>query len=59
MHTPEEGLLKAKANLTSSTYIPIFYRGDRNVAVTYTVGFAQMPVYVFQAVTCLLAERAS
>jgi len=54
----EEGLLKAKANFNESTYIPIFYRGERNVVVQYTVGYAQMPNDVYQAVTCLMAERA-
>ena len=53
----EEGLLKAKANFNESTYIPIFYRGDRNVKVTYQVGFNQVPVDAFKGITCLLAER--
>jgi hypothetical protein len=55
---PEEGLLKAKANFNESTYIPIFYRGDRNVKVIYDVGFATMPDDVAEAVTCLMAEQA-
>lgn len=54
----EEGLLKAKANFNESTYIPIFYRGDRNVRVTYDVGFADMPDDVAEAVTYLMAEQA-
>ena len=54
----EEGLLKAKANFNESTYIPIFYRGDRNVKVVYKAGFASMPNDVAEAVTCLMAEQA-
>ena len=55
---PEEGLLKAKANFNESTYIPIFYRGDRNVRITYTYGFATMPPDVAEAITALMAEQA-
>lgn len=54
----EEGILKAKANFNESTYIPIFYRGTKNVCVEYTYGYATMPTDVKEAVCCLCAEQA-
>jgi hypothetical protein len=54
----EEGILKAKANFNESSYIPIFYKGDRNIKVTYSYGYASMPDDVSHAVSCFVAERA-
>ena len=54
----EEGILKAKANFNESSYIPIFYKGERNIAITYTYGYATMPADVAEAVKALTCERA-
>jgi len=54
----DEGILKAKANFNESTYIPIFYRGQKNVKVIYQAGYADYPGDVFDAVTMILAEQA-
>jgi hypothetical protein len=39
----EEGILKAKANFNESTYIPIFYRGTKNIRVQYQAGYTDFP----------------
>jgi len=54
----DEGILKAKANFNESTYIPIFYKGSRNVVVVYTYGYSTMPDDVKEAICCLCAEQA-
>lgn len=54
----DEGILKAKANFNESTYIPIFYRGEKNVCIEYRYGFSTMPDDVQEAVACLCAEKA-
>lgn len=53
----DEGILKAKANFNEANYIPIFARGERNLRIIYTVGFATIPADVAEAVTMLVAER--
>ena len=52
----EEGILKAKANFNESSYIPIFYRGDRNLRITYQYGYATCPGDIAEAIKCLTAE---
>lgn len=52
----EEGILKAKANFNESSYIPIFYRGDRNLRITYQYGYAECPGDIAEAITCLTAD---
>lgn len=52
----EEGILKAKANFNESSYIPIFFRGDRNIRITYQYGFATCPNDVAEAILCLTAD---
>jgi len=52
----EEGILKAKANFNESSYIPIFYRGDRNLRITYQYGYANCPADVARAITLLAAD---
>jgi len=54
----DEGILKAKANFNESTYTPIFWKGQRNIRVTYQVGFANCPIDVGTAIMYLLAESA-
>ena len=53
----DEGILKAKANFNEANYVPIFARGERNIRVEYTYGFADMPVDISHAVACLTAEK--
>jgi hypothetical protein len=55
---PEEGILKAKANFNESTYIPIFYRGTKNIKIVYQAGYADYPTDIFEAVCRLVAEQA-
>lgn len=52
----EEGILKAKANFNESSYIPVFYRGDRNLRITYQYGYAECPGDVAEAIKCLTAD---
>lgn len=52
----EEGIIKAKANFNESTYTPIFWKGQRNLRVTYQVGWAACPQLVATAILYLLAE---
>ena len=54
----DEGMLKAKANFNESTYTPIFWKGQRNLRVTYSVGFANCPNDVAQAMKYMVAESA-
>lgn len=51
----DEGILKAKANFNESSYIPIFFRGDRNIRITYSYGFNTVPAEVVEALTMLTA----
>ena len=50
--------MKAKANFNESTYIPIFYKGTRNIVIVYTYGYSTMPADVQEALSCLVAEQA-
>jgi len=52
----DEGILKAKANFNESSYIPIFYKGDRNIRITYQYGFAECPTDVAEAISLLVAD---
>ncbi len=54
----DEGILKAKANFNESTYIPIFYRGTKNIRIQYSYGYSDYPQDVFDAVSMLVAEQA-
>jgi hypothetical protein len=51
-----EGILKAKANFNESTYTPIFWKGQRNLRVTYKVGYANCPADAAQAIKYFAAE---
>lgn len=54
----EEGILKAKAHFNESSYVPIFYKGDKNLRVTYKFGYLDYPTDVAEAVARLVAEQA-
>lgn len=53
----DEGILKAKANFNESSYIPIFFKGDRNIRITYQYGFATCPADVSEAIARLMASE--
>jgi hypothetical protein len=53
----EEGVLKAKANFNESSYIPIFYKGERNIRITYQYGYASCPSDVAEAIMRLTASE--
>ena len=53
-----EGILKAKANFNEASYAPIFYRGDRNIRITYQYGYAVCPADAGDAIALLVAEQA-
>jgi len=52
----EEGILKAKANFNESTFCPVFWKGQRNLRVTYTVGYANCPSEVATAILYFMSE---
>lgn len=54
----EEGILKAKAHFNESSYVPIFYKGEKNLRVTYKFGYLDYPADVAEAVARLVAEQA-
>lgn len=53
----DEGILKAKANFNESSYIPIFYKGIRNIRITYRYGYATCPADVAEAIMRLMASE--
>ncbi len=54
----DEGVLKAKANFNESTYSPVFWKGQKNLRVTYSYGWATCPDDVSQAIKYILASLA-
>ena len=54
----DEGILKAKANFNESTYTPIFWKGQRNLRVTYSYGYASCPTKIARAILFLMSEAA-
>jgi len=54
----DEGILKAKSNFNDSSYIPIFYRGQKNIQVIYQAGYASIPGDINEALCCMVAEQA-
>lgn len=53
-----EGILKAKRNYEEAYYLPVFAKGDRNLKVTYTYGWATCPDDIKEAMLYLTAEQA-
>lgn len=53
-----QGILKAKRNYEESYYLPVFAKGDSNLKVTYTYGFADCPDDLKEAIIYLLAEQS-
>jgi len=52
----DEGILKAKANFNESSYIPIFFRGDRNIRIMYSYGYNTCPGDIGEAIAMLTAD---
>lgn len=52
-----EGILKAKRNYEEAYYLPVFARGDYNIRITYTYGYADCPEDIKEAITYLCAEQ--
>lgn len=54
----DEGVIKAKRNFNETWIKPYFPKGDKNIKVTYTVGYGttSIPVDLVEAVTLLTAE---
>lgn len=52
------GILKAKSNLLESWNYPVFYKGEKNIKVTYTYGEADCPGDLKDAVIYLTCEQA-
>jgi len=56
-----EGMLRAKSAYVEVSmrygYLPIFWRGSKNIKVTYTYGYADFPTRVFRAIKNLVAAK--
>lgn len=53
----EEGIIKSKTNFNEGSYDPIFARGNKNIKVTYTYGYAETPADLCEAVTIMTAKK--
>lgn len=51
----DQGIIKAKSN--EAYYLPLFTKGEDNIKITYTYGFADYPANVKEAIICLCAEQ--
>lgn len=52
-----EGILKAKRNYEEAYYLPVFAKGDYNIKITYTYGYATCPAPVKEAIIYLASEQ--
>lgn len=57
-----EGILRAKTNYAETSFRDgyprtIFWRGNKNIKVTYTYGYADYPTEVFRAIKNLVAAK--
>jgi hypothetical protein len=52
-----QGILKAKTNYDEAFLLPLFSKGEFNIKVTYTYGYADYPDPVKEAVIYLTASR--
>jgi len=53
-----EGILKSKTNYDEAFLLPVFAKGEHNIKVTYTYGYADYPSDVKEAVIYLAAAQA-
>lgn len=53
-----EGIIKAKVNYDEAFFLPLFAKGDYNIKVTYTYGYAAIPDVLKEAVIYLVCEQA-
>jgi hypothetical protein len=54
----DEGILKSKTNYDEAFLLPVFAKGEYNIKVTYTYGYADYPGPVKDAVIMLTANMA-
>lgn len=52
-----QGILKAKTNYDEAFLLPLFAKGEYNIKVTYTYGYADYPADIKEAVLYLTASR--
>jgi hypothetical protein len=54
----EEGILKAKRNAVETWIMPVFPKGQKNMLISYTVGYANadMPVWIKDAISYLTCD---
>jgi hypothetical protein len=54
----DEGILKAKRNAVETWIMPVFPKGDKNLKITYTVGYAiaDIPTDIVEAITLMTAD---
>jgi hypothetical protein len=52
-----DGVLKAKTNISEAWSYPLFAKGDKNLKITYTYGFASIPADLKEAVIYLCCEQ--
>lgn len=53
----QQGILKAKSNYEEAYYMPLFSKGEYNLKVTYTYGYADYPADIKEAVIYLCSEQ--
>jgi len=53
-----QGILKAKSNIIESWNYPVFFKGEKNIKVTYSYGEATCPDDLGEAVIYLVCEQA-
>lgn len=53
----EEGIIKAKSNMLNYPRTFVFMKGEKNIKVTYTVGWTSLPANLKLAIKMLCAEQ--
>ena len=53
-----EGILKAKHNYAEGIYYPLFWKGEKNIIITYTYGYIDYPVDIARAIKLLVCAKA-
>lgn len=52
-----QGMLRAKGNVNLDNTVPYFPRGNKNILVTYTYGYADYPADIKEAIIYLVSEK--
>ena len=53
----EEGIIKSKSNFNEGSFDPIFAKGNKNLKVKYTYGYAETPLDLCEAITIMTAKK--